>query len=93
MNITMNETHKKRNNKNTPKNIKNNHNETQQAQLQNLDMETTNETNNQQANHTDTTMTWGNQLGPKNPHKIRFVLQNIGGIDMADNGLLKLAAL
>jgi len=56
-------------------------------------MEITNDTNNQQAHHTETTTTWGNQLGPKDPHKIRFVLQNIGGIDMADNGLLKLAAL
>ncbi len=72
---------------------KNKNNEKYIAQQQNLGTEQTNDTNNQQASHTDTTMTWGNQLRPKDPNMIRIVLQNIGGINMVDNGSIKLATL
>jgi len=89
----MNANNKKINNKNITLTTKNKKHKKHKAQQQTLGMEKTNDANNKQYNHTDTTMTWGNQLGPKDSHKIRIVLQNIGGIDMADNGLLKLAAL
>jgi len=89
----MNENNKKRNSKKNPKTKNINNKETQQAQVHKRSTETTDGINKQQANHTDRTTTWGNQLGLKDPHKIRFVLQNIGGINMADNGSLKLAAL
>ncbi len=52
-----------------------------------------NDLNTHQATNTDTTSTWGNHLKPKDPSMICLVLQNIGGIDMAENGSIKLAAL
>jgi len=37
--------------------------------------------------------TWGHQLQPKQLATIQIILQNIGGINMTETGLIKLAAL
>jgi len=39
------------------------------------------------------TVTWDNELGPKRPHTIHLLLQNIGVIELQSGGSTKLAAL
>jgi len=36
---------------------------------------------------------WGHALAPKPPNTIRLILQNVGGINLKPEGLVKLAAL
>jgi len=36
---------------------------------------------------------WGHAISKKQPHTIRFLLQNVGGINLKPEGLVKLAAL
>jgi len=92
MTITMKANTHHINNKKTQLTTKNKNNK-HTPQQQHIRRENNNDVNNNHAHQTDTTTTWGDQLGPKDPHKIRIVLQNIGGIDMADMGSIKLAAL
>ncbi len=73
----------KQNNKTTQKKNKNNEKQTTSEEKSPLTQR--NENNSNHISTTDNTLTWGNPLGPKDPNMLRLILQNIGGIDMADN--------
>jgi len=42
--------------------------------------------------HKETAQHWGDAIKPKESATIRLLVQTIGGIDMTDSGLIKLAA-